>query len=51
LKLLAFIVEPDHKWPAEKKEDYRLIEALHKGQLTTEVQTEIVRNIRKPGEF
>ncbi|MGA2602544.1 MAG: DUF4062 domain-containing protein, partial [Bryobacteraceae bacterium] len=50
-ELLAFLVEPDHKWPAELKEEYRLIEALHKGQLTPEVQTEIVRSIKKLAEF
>ena len=50
-EVLAFILEPDHKWPAELKEEYRATEALLKGQLTPDVQAEIVRNIKKLAEF
>jgi len=33
-EVLAFVVDPDCKWPAELKEDYRATEAIQKGTLT-----------------
>ncbi len=50
-EVLAFVIDPDHKWPVELKESYRATEALEKGKLTAKAQKEITRNVQKLGEF
>jgi hypothetical protein len=50
-EVLAFVVDPEHKWPAELKEAYRVTQVLEKGELTPEIATEITRNLKKLGEF
>ena len=50
-EVLALVIDPGHKWPAEWKESYRATEALEEGTLTQEVKEEIARNVKKLGEF
>ena len=50
-EVLAFVVDPDYKWPLEFKEAYRATEALEQGNLTRAVQAEIKRNVKKLAEF
>ena len=50
-ELLAFVVDPQHPWPAEHKEAYRVTEALEQRKLTAKYQKEIARNLKKLGEF
>ena len=50
-EVLAFVVDPAHKWPAELKEAYRATEALEKGTLTRKAKAEITRNVKNLGEF
>jgi formylglycine-generating enzyme required for sulfatase activity len=50
-EVLAFVVDPAHKWPAELREEYRATEALVNGTLTRKVQSEIARDVKKLDEF
>jgi Domain of unknown function (DUF4062) len=50
-EVLAFVVDPAHKWPAELKEAYRATEELENGTLTRKVQSEIARDAKKLVEF
>ena len=50
-EVVAFVVDEDHPWPAERKEAYRLTEAAENGTLTPELNGEVLRNIAKLKEF
>ena len=50
-EVLAFVVDPAHKWPVELKEAYRATEALVNGTLTPEGAIEIASDVKKLGEF
>jgi hypothetical protein len=46
-EVLAFLVDPDYAWPAELREDYRLVKERNKPQILEEVN----RNEEKLGQF
>jgi hypothetical protein len=51
-EVLAFLVDPDFDWPAEKRENYRVIEALRLPPAQREAVTnEVLRNEKKLQEF
>jgi len=46
-EVLAFLVDPDYTWPAERKEDYRLVTERKKPG----IQEEVDRNEKKLAQF
>ena len=46
-EVLAFLVDPNYPWPAELREDYRLVKERNKPQILEEVN----RNEEKLGQF
>jgi formylglycine-generating enzyme required for sulfatase activity len=50
-EVLAFVVHEDAPWPLERKEAYRVSEAVEKDELTPDFSLEVKRNIAKLKEF
>jgi len=51
-EVLAFLVDPDYPWPAELREDYRLIvEKNQPAKKYNEIRKEVKRNEKKLGQF
>jgi hypothetical protein len=49
--LLVFILDQNAPWPVQQTEAFRLTDAFNKGSFTSDLPSEVERNVAKLGEF
>ncbi len=54
IEVIAFLVDADSqdfKWPLERREEYRVMDAIHSGEATPQLLAEVQRNVTSLQEF
>jgi hypothetical protein len=50
-EVLAFLIDEEHPWDSELKEQYRIAAAVSEGTATPEFLTEVQRNVKRLADF